>query len=115
MKELRLILNERLSQLETESELIDEAIQEIHRRFSVLNDVELWGLLPETDEVLPAIESTNSEIIEEEELDLVNGEQEEESDFAVSEELDAEQALGADGSGPGLRELFQPPCDRLEV
>ena len=51
MKELRLALNERLSQLQLESELIDEAIQEIHRRFRVLDDVEIWDLLPETDEL----------------------------------------------------------------
>ena len=106
MKELRLALNERLSQLQLESELIDEAIQEIHRRFSVLDDVELWGLLPETDEVLAASDPSNSE--------MIDGEREEDFEFADSEELGAERAWGADGLGSEPRELFQPPSDRLE-
>ena len=90
MKELRLALNERLSQLQMESELIDEAIQEIHRRFSVLDDVELWGLLPEADEVSPAFESSVPEVIEEERLDMVNGAREEDFEFLGSAELAAE-------------------------
>ena len=89
MKELRLILNKRLSQLESESELIDEAIQEIHRRFNLLDDVESWGLLPEADEVSPAFESSVPEVIEEE-LDVANAEHEEDFEFAVSGELAAE-------------------------
>ena len=48
MNELRPVLNKQLSQLEAESQLIDEAIQEIHRRFSVLDDVESLRLLPES-------------------------------------------------------------------
>ena len=90
MKELRLALNERLSQLQMESELIDEAIQEIHRRFSVLDDVELWGLLPETDEVLPASDSSNSEMVVEEESVMVDGQREEDFELAVSGEFAAE-------------------------
>lgn len=90
MKELRIVLNERLSQLESESELIDEAIQERRRRFSVLDDVESWGLLPEADQVSPSFESSNSEVVEEEELDLMNGSRAEDFEFAVSGELAAE-------------------------
>ena len=90
MKELRLILNKRLSQLESESELIDAAIQEIHRRFNLLNDVESWSLLPEADEVSPALESSVPEVIEEERLDMVNGAREEDFEFAGSGELAAE-------------------------
>ena len=91
MKELRVVLNERLSQLESESELIDEAIQEIHRRFSVLDDVESWSLLPEGDAVSPAFEPSLAEVIEEEEeLDAVNAEREEDFQFAVSGEFLAE-------------------------
>ncbi len=89
MKELRMVLNERLGQLESESELIDEAIQEIHRRFSVLDDVESWGLLPAADEVSPEFESSIPEVIEEEGLDTMNAEREEDFEFAVSGELGA--------------------------
>ena len=115
MKELRLALNKRLSQLESESELIDEAIQEIHRRFKVLDEVESWGVYPGADKVSPAFESSISEVIEEEKLDRVNSEREEDFEFAVTGELRTERAWGADGSGPGPGELFQPPSDRLEV
>ncbi len=91
MNELRPILNQQLSQLESESQLIDEAIQEIRRRFSVLDDVESWGLLPEADEVSPAFESSIPEVIEEEEeLETMNAEREQELEFAVSGELAAE-------------------------
>ena len=90
MKELRIVLNERLSQLESESELIDEAIQDRRRRFSVLDDVESWGLLPAADQVSPSFESSNSEVVEEEELDLMNGARAEDFEFAVSGELAAE-------------------------
>ncbi len=90
MNELRPVLNKQLSQLESESQLIDEAIQEIHRRFSVLDDVESWGLNPEADEVSPAFGSSIpevSEVIEEEEeLDKLNSEREEDFEFAVSGE-----------------------------
>ena len=90
MNELRPILNQQLSQLESESQLIDEAIQEIRRRFSVLDDVESWGLLPETDEVSPVFESSIPEVIEEEGLETLNVEREQELEFAVSGELAAE-------------------------
>ena len=90
MNELRPILNKQLSQLEAESQLIDEAIQEIHRRFGVLDDVESWGLLPEADEVSSAFESSIPEVIKEEVLDTRNAEREQEFEFAVSGELAAE-------------------------
>ena len=94
MKELRMVLNERLGQLESESELIDEAIQEIHRRFSVLDDVESWGLLPATDEVSPefasSIPEVTGEIEGEEELNMVNAERQEDFEFAFPGELAAE-------------------------
>ncbi len=89
MNELRPVLNKQLSQLEAESQLIDEAIQEIHRRFSVLDDVESWGLLPEADEVSPAFESSIPEVTEEEAVDTMNAEREQEFEFAVSGELGA--------------------------
>ena len=90
MKELRLALNERLSQLQLESELIDEAIQEIHRRYVVLDDVESWGLLPEADGLSPAFGSNFSELTKEEGLDWVNTEREEDFEFAVPGEFAAE-------------------------
>ena len=89
MNELRPVLNKQLSQLEAESQLIDEAIQEIHRRFSVLDDVESWGLLPEADEVSPAFVSSIPEVTEEEAVDTMNAEREQEFEFAVSGELGA--------------------------
>ncbi len=90
MNELRPILNQQLSQLESESQLIDEAIQEIRRRFSVLDDVESWGLLPGADEVSPAFESSIPEVIEEEGLETLNAERQQDFEFAVSGELAAE-------------------------
>ena len=90
MKEIRLALNERLSQLQMESELIDGAKQEIQRRFGVLDDVEAWGLLPEADGVSPAFGFSFSEVTNEEGLDLVNAEREEGFEFAVSGEFAAE-------------------------
>ena len=87
MKEQRVVLQKQLSQLESESELIDGAIQEIHRRFKVLDDVESWGLLPESPEVSPAPESSPVEFVEEEEeLGMVNTKREEDFEFAVSGE-----------------------------
>ena len=125
MNELRLVLNKRLSQLESESGLIDQAVQEIHRRFNVLDDVESWGLLPKSDGVSPTFESSLpesdgasptfesslAELIEEEEelelerlieeeeleLDMVNAEREEDFEFAISGQSGAERATGADG------------------
>ena len=45
MKELRLILDQQLSQLEKERESLEESIAETHRRYGVLDDVESWNLL----------------------------------------------------------------------
>ena len=90
MNELRQVLNKQLSQLESESELIDEAIQEIHRRFNLLDDVESWGLLPEADEASPAFESSISEVIEEQELETLNGQREKDLEFAFLGEMGAE-------------------------
>ena len=89
MKELRLVLNNRLNQLQSESELIDEAIQEIHRRFRVLDDVESWGLLPEADEISPEYEFNSREVVEEA-AEQVTAEHEDEFQFAVSGETAAE-------------------------
>lgn len=86
MNDIRLVLQKQLSQLESESELIDGAIQEIRRRFNVLEDVESWGLHPELDEVSPAFESSPAEAVEEEEFGMVSAEREEDFEFAVSGE-----------------------------
>ena len=56
----------------------------------MLDDVESWGLLPETDEVSPVFESSIPEVIEEEGLETLNVEREQELEFAVSGELAAE-------------------------
>ena len=45
MKERRLILDRQLSQLEVEKAGIEHGINEIHRRFALLDEVESWGLL----------------------------------------------------------------------
>ena len=44
-KEMRPILDQQLSKAEAERESLDVTIAEIHRRFSVLDDVESWNLL----------------------------------------------------------------------
>ena len=91
MKEIRFALNKQLSQLESESALINAAIQEIHRRFNLLDDVEAWGLLSDDDQVSPAFVSSVTEVVEEEEeLDKVDAEREEDFEFAVSGDLAAE-------------------------
>ena len=90
MKEIRFALNKQLSQLESESALINAAIQEIHRRFNLLDDVEAWGLLSDDDQVSPALVSSVTEVVEEEELDKVDAEREEDFEFAVSGDLAAE-------------------------
>ena len=45
MKEQRIIAHRRLSQLEMEKAGIEHAIDEIQRRFALLDEVESWGLL----------------------------------------------------------------------
>ena len=45
MKEQRIIAHRRLSQLEMEKARIEHAIDEIQRRFTLLDEVESWGLL----------------------------------------------------------------------
>ena len=43
--ELRPILDQQLSQLETDTKLLEGTIAEIHRRYSALDDVGSWNLL----------------------------------------------------------------------
>ncbi len=45
MEEQRIIAHRRLSQLEMEKAGIKHAIDEIQRRFALLDEVESWGLL----------------------------------------------------------------------
>ncbi len=45
MKEQRLILNRQLRQLEVDKAGIEHAMDEIQRRFALLDEVESWGLL----------------------------------------------------------------------
>jgi len=45
MKEQHLILNRHLTQLEVDKAGIDHAIDEMQRRFALLDEVESWGLL----------------------------------------------------------------------
>jgi len=44
MKEQRFIVQRRLSQLEMEKAGIEHAIDEIQRRFALIDEVESWGL-----------------------------------------------------------------------
>ena len=44
MNELNLILDQQLGRLEEERQLIAEAIEEINRRYGVLEDVTSWSL-----------------------------------------------------------------------
>ena len=72
MNDLRLALNKQLNKLESERDLIDVAIEEIQRRYGVLDDVESWGLLDEADEFSSAYESSISEVelMEDDEVEL---------------------------------------------
>ena len=49
MTELHLILVRQLSQLEVDKAGIEHAINEIRRRFALLDEVESWGLLAEEE------------------------------------------------------------------
>ena len=49
MNELGQILDQQLEQLEGERRLSEEAIEEIHRRYGVLDDVSSWGLESEQE------------------------------------------------------------------
>ena len=49
MNELGQILDQQLEQLEGERRLGEEAIEEIHRRCGVLDDVSSWGLESEQE------------------------------------------------------------------
>jgi len=50
MNELGQILDQQLEQLEGERRLFEEAIEEIHRRYGVLDDVTSWGIEEELAE-----------------------------------------------------------------
>ena len=52
MRELIAILDQQLSQLESERGSIEDGIQEINRRITVLNEVEGWELLAEPDDAV---------------------------------------------------------------
>ena len=49
MNELGHILDQQLEQLEGERRLGEEAIEEIHRRYGVLDDVSSWSLESEQE------------------------------------------------------------------
>lgn len=54
MTEQHLILHRHLSQLEVDKAGVEHAINEIHRRFALLDEVESWGLLVK-EEPSPAL------------------------------------------------------------
>jgi len=87
MNEKRQILDQQLKKWEAQRESLEVTIAEIHRRFSVLDDVESWDhLAPE-------------EISQENGMDHLSafGDQEvESSEEAVQEEEDPELKLGSD-------------------
>ena len=56
MNELGQILDQQLEQLEGERRLIEQAIEEIHRRYGVLDDVTSWGLEEEEFAEHPVLE-----------------------------------------------------------
>ena len=50
----RLILDQQLSQFETEKESIAEAVLEINRRLAMLDENQSWNLSPEQEDTAPA-------------------------------------------------------------
>ena len=109
MNDLRSTLHRQLGELESEKELIEEAIQEINRRFSILDDVESWGLAPQSEEFSPVPETFESSVFEAvEEPGVVNAEREEEFEFAVAAEFGVGGAMGADGMALETEETFNP-------
>ena len=52
MRKERLILDQQLSHLEAEKELMDAAILEVYRRLEVLDEIQSWNLLPEHEDTV---------------------------------------------------------------
>jgi len=71
MRELRAILGQQLSQLESEKESIEGGIQEINRRLAVLDEVEGWNLLTEPDDVADYTVTDQMEFDSEESIEWV--------------------------------------------
>ena len=66
----RAILDQQLSQLESEKESIGDGIKEINRRLAVLDEVEGWNLLTEPDD---AAEFTATDQMEFDSEESMNG------------------------------------------
>ena len=110
MNDLRLALNKQLDKLASERDLIDVAIEEIQRRYGVLDDVESWGLLADADEFPPVFESSVSEAeaeADDDELELVNAELDDDFELEVAAASGEDRATGADGFGLRPRDLFK--------
>ena len=86
MKELRRKLGRQLSRLEAQKELLEGTIAEIHRRYTVLEDVESWNLV------------AAEEITQENGMDHLSefGEQEVESSEGAVQQREPETELGWD-------------------
>ena len=67
MKEVRLILDQQLSQFEADKESIAEAIIEINRRLAMLDEIQSWKLLPEQEDTAenPATDQLENDAEEE--------------------------------------------------
>ena len=107
MNELRVILDRQLSRLEAQKELLEGTIAEIHRRYSVLDDVESWKLaapdeIPDTNGMNPQSEVGEQEV---ESSDVM--EQEEEPDPKLRWEMEDTQTFDAGGLPLRPRDMFK--------
>ncbi len=66
----RAILGQQLSQLEAEKRFIEDGIQEIKRRLTVLDEIEGWNLITEPDD---AAEFTATDQMEFDSEESMNG------------------------------------------
>lgn len=94
-KEMRPILDQQLSKAEAERESLDVTIAEIHRRFSVLDDVESWNLL------------ASEEITQGNGMDHLSAFGEQEVDSQEVDSSEETQTFGSNGLPLRPRDMFK--------
>lgn len=107
MKELRLILDRQLSRLEAQRELLDGTIEEVRRRYSVLDDVESWSLLA-SEEMTQEVGMDQDFEFEEQDAEPSDElEQEEEPEPEPRLDIEETQTFDAKGLPLRARDLFR--------
>lgn len=107
MKELRQILDRQLSRLEAQRELLDGTIEEVRRRYSVLDDVDSWNLLASEEMKQEVGMDQVFEFEEQEEESSDELEQEEEPESEPHWDMEETQTFDAKGLPLRARDLFR--------